>query len=295
MISTFLWIVFWISLMNPSIRICFTCCVDMICSELPLKTKSFDVTIMSLSSRFIVISIQYSLHLQYTTKADYYAPGALVSPTECLPFDHITNETSTTLQIVQVGWIKIMSCQEASPQFMNYSTDYDPFTIYRDDYLSLATHAVTIKFQPPGGTINPNYDDLTVLTYVYASQIFGGLNYDQEVSYLYDINGNRIGLGNSPNWIGTEWAKKRLDKDCYSPGSPRTIDKVLFDACENPYGIQIFPMRDNISVSKCLWEQSRILGSDMEIYFGYRAECYYKVTTTTTTKKPTGMQLRYTV
>ena len=101
----------------------------------------------------------------------------LIIDSACVPFESVSYHPDTSGQSHEIGWIKVISCVESYA-----STFINTFTIHRTDYLSLSLRAISIKFQPPGGTKNPSYYNLTVIAKPYSNPIQYGLNYAYEVS-----------------------------------------------------------------------------------------------------------------
>ena len=101
------------------------------------------------------------------------------------------------------------------------STEMHLQYILRIDYLSwsLSLRAISIKFQPPGGTNNPNYDNLTVIAKPYSNPIKYGLNFGHELSYTYYSNGSVSGIASTSNWIGSPTALARVNNYCIDQDS----------------------------------------------------------------------------
>ena len=218
--------------------------------------------------------------------------GLIVDST-CVPFESISSHPNTSGQSHQVGWIKVISCVETANH--NIST----FTTHRNDYLSLSTRAISIKFQPPGGTDNPNYANLTVIAKPYSNPIQYGLNYNKELSYTYNAMGNVSGYASTSNWIGTPTALARLEGYCYGGpaldnGYPDDFHERIYHACHNLNGIHIIPNRDGTVIYLCSWDYSQLLGDNIEIYFGFVPEdCVTESPTKTPTNQPSNYPTEY--
>ena len=170
-----------------------------------------------------------------------YSKGLIINST-CVPFETFENvsyyvDTLEQSHHDQIGWIKVISCNEYK------STKFNTFTIHRTDYLSLSSRAISIKFQPPGGTNNPNYDNLTVIAKPYSNQIQYGLNFGHEVSYTYHSNGDVSGYASKSNWLGSPTALDRLHNDIIEEGAPYDLHERIYHASGNANGIHIFPNR----------------------------------------------------
>ena len=184
----------------------------------------------------------------------------------CIPFENISSHPSISDELHQVGWIKVISCNETG------GTHDNPFTMHRNDYTLLSLRAISIKFQPPGGINNPSYDDLTVIAKPYSNPIQYGLNRNKELSFTYNSAGNGSGVSNTSNWIGTSTALGRLVNDCRGK-YPDAFHETIYHGCNNDRGIVIFPNRDDtVYVYVCLWDLSSLTMGDIEIYFGFVPE-----------------------
>ena len=195
----------------------------------------------------------------------------LIIDSTCVPFESISNHRDTFGQMHQVGWIKVISCDESG-----WTGDPDPFTIHRNDYSSLSSRSISIKFQPPGSS-NINYDDFTVIARPYSNPIEYGLNYHHEISYTYDSEGRIVNYVSTENWIGSSVALARLDQICYADTSLGAIafdfDERIYHACGNEYGLHvIFNRNQTAGYFKCQWDNSQLLGIGIEIYFGFVPE-----------------------
>ena len=181
---------------------------------------------------------------------------------ECVLFDTISSHPDTSGKPHDIGWIKVMSCTESLQ-----STTIDTFTYHRPDYLSLASNSISIKFQPPGGVNNPNYDNLAVIAKPYSNPIQYGLRNEKETSYKYDSSGNFLSMGDVNNWIGSTQALARLPQTC----NTNTFDlhERVYHACGNSDGLHVFPGRDQTIGYTCTWDWSTLLGDDIEVYFGF--------------------------
>ena len=194
----------------------------------------------------------------------------LIVGSECVPFDSISSYPDTSNQSHQIGWIKVISCFDQGDDF-----SVNPFTFHRSDYLSLTSRAISIKFQPPGGVNNPNYERLAVFAIPYTNPIQYGLNYNHSVSWTYDADGSVIGHTLTTNWIGTSIAVARLNQgDCAGTYKeyPHNLHQRVYHACGNFNGIHIFPNQDGTAVYKCKWENANEGLDDIEVYFGFVPE-----------------------
>ena len=204
----------------------------------------------------------------------------LVVDSTCVPFNSISSHREVSGQFHQIGWIKVISCIETL--FINHT--FNSFTIHRDDYSSLSSRAISIKFQPPGGTNNTDYDNLAVIAKPYSNPIRYGLNNNKEVSYTYTSTGNISGYATTTNWIGTPSALARLNQwGCYgrynapsTPGSyrgyPTDFHERIYHACGNSNGFHISPNRDDTVHYRCSWDNLHLFGNDIEIHFGFVPE-----------------------
>ena len=122
-----------------------------------------------------------------------YSIGLIINST-CVSFESVSYYSDTSAKPHQVGWIKVISCNECY-SYINRNA----FTIHRTDYLSLSSRAISIKFQPPRGTNNLNYDNLTVIAKPYSNPIQYGLNFGHELSYTYQSNGSVYGYASTSN------------------------------------------------------------------------------------------------
>ena len=217
-------------------------------------------------------------------------PVGLIVGSECIPFESISwhQDTSNTLQ--EVGWIKVMSCVEGG--------SWNQFTIHRTDYLTLSSRTISIKFQPPDGTSNPNYNNLAVIAKPYSSPIQYALRNNKEVSYSYDSIGRISGYASTNNWIGTSTALARLNQICYGDKQqwwyPSDFRGRIYHACGNQNGLHILPNLDNTVYYQCSWDNSNNFGEDIEIYFGFVPEdCDTYSPSKTPTKQPSVSPTEY--
>ena len=187
---------------------------------------------------------------------------------ECVTFDSISSHPDTSNQPHDIGWIRTMSCTQLTWHSEN---SISPFTYHRNDYLSLALRAISIKFQPPGGTANPHYTNLTVIAKPYSNPIQYGLNNLKETSYQYDSSGNFIDWGYTSNWIGSTTALTRIPQDSSRCPNPfeRDLHEYVYSGCGNRNGIHIFPNRNQTVTYVCTWQWSNPPDQDIEIYFGF--------------------------
>ena len=198
-----------------------------------------------------------------------YSIGLIINST-CVSFESVSHHADTSEQSQQIGWIKVISCKESLD-----STTRNPFTIYRTDYLSLSSRAISIKIQPFGGTSNPSYDALTVIAKPYSNPIQYGLNYGHELSYTYHPNGSVSGYASTSNWIGSSTALATLVNSVIHTDAPNDFHERIYHASHNGNGIHIFPNRDGTTTNArymCVWKFSPF-SSDIEIYFGFVPEC----------------------
>ena len=201
----------------------------------------------------------------------------LIVESECVSFQNISSHPDTSGEYHQIGWIKVISCIEGG------RTNKD-WTFYRNDYLSLSSFSISIKFQPSGGTNNTDYDNLTVIAKPYSNPIRYGLNYNREVSYTYNSFGYVSGYVTTSDWIGTPTALARLNQHgCYGTrdggytetsykGYPNDLHERIYHACGNPYGLHISPNRDKTTWNQCAWENVNPFDNDIEVYFGFVPE-----------------------
>ena len=69
-----------------------------------------------------------------------YCIGLIINST-CVSFESVSYYPNTSEQLHQIGWIKVMSCDE------HWSWNrINAFTIHKTDYLSLSSRAISIKF-----------------------------------------------------------------------------------------------------------------------------------------------------
>lgn len=186
---------------------------------------------------------------------------------ECVTFESISSHTDTSNNIHDIGWIKVISCTESGESYTS-----SPFTFHRNDYLTLALRTISIKFQPPGGISNANYNNLTVIAKPYSNPIQYGLRNVKETSYQYDTSGNFIDYGDTNNWIGSATALNRMSQYppwCSNNNIGHPLHERVYHGCGNDYGIHILPNRDQTKYYVCSWEWAQLLGEDIEIYFGF--------------------------
>ena len=210
----------------------------------------------------------------------------LIVDSKCIPFDSISFHPDTQNNYQEIGWIKVISCNEST-----ISRQINPFTIHRTDYLSLSTRAISIKFQPPGGISNPNYTNLAVIAKPYSNPIQYGLNYKGEVSFTYHQDGRIRAFSSYSNWIGSHTALARINNSCTGAWNedilyPYDLHERIYHACWNPHGIHIWPNRNNSKHYQCVWDWEDLLGDDIEIYFGFAPECDPNIPTKMPTHSP---------
>ena len=193
----------------------------------------------------------------------------------CIPFDGgITSHPDSSGVLQQVGWIKVMSCIE-----MGFSAKINPFTIHRHDYINLSLQAISIKFEPTGGINNSNYNNLALIAKPESNPIKFGLAHRKEVSYQYDSNGNIICYGSTNNWIGSSAALERLKQKGYyskpaaaSGAYPNDLSEIIYHAWGNHHGLHIFPNTNGSVFYQCTWDKNKLIGEDIEIYFGFEPQ-----------------------
>ena len=192
--------------------------------------------------------------------------GLIIGST-CVKFENISSHSSTSGESHDIGWIKAISCTEG--------TYNSKFTYHREDYSSLSSRAISIKFQPPGGIDNPKYEDLTVVAKPYSNPIKYGLNRNTELSYTMRNDSDLpIAYANLSNWIGTSTAVARLKNSCYGNGLLNHFDQYIYHACNNYRGIHI-----GDGIHECKWDYMVSIGQDIEVYFGFSPQlCHANMT-----------------
>eukprot|EP01084_Bolivina_argentea_P024048 44879_1 len=156
----------------------------------------------------------------------------------------------------EIGWIKVMSCNEGRRQTFVYNHDY---TI--TDIDALAKTAISFKIVPPGGESNPEYENHAVIAKPYSNPIIA-LNHNKELSFKVNANGEKIGHTDISNWIGSTVALNRLVASCWRT-TTKSFSDFIYQPC-NAASLVVIPQH-----GRCEWDNGDITGQDIEIYFGF--------------------------
>eukprot|EP01084_Bolivina_argentea_P216860 368310_1 len=194
-----------------------------------------------------------------------------IDPLFGLQFDHNTTETFGTETTYDIGWKKVMYCQDNKDSDMTYPTGSSTYME------SIAPYAISIKIVPDDLN-DPLFDKYAVYGKVCQNPIIS-LNNLYELSYTINVTTFKpIGRNNVKNWYGLHNSKERLSQDANCPDTelitPSPITRSLFQSCGRQNGLQIYQPENLESI--CQFDHKwRNENKTIAIYFGFDVHKQY--------------------
>ena len=222
--------------------------------------NDFDISSISMG-KDIIKTDGSSLEVNNLKAGNYtftiISDNTLLNRLSAIPFHQESTETFGGTTEYDIGWQKVMFCDEgnkvdsARMQYIYNSSEYME---------TVAPLAIAVKVVPNNGTDADN-DDFAVYTKVCSNPVIAANNL-LELSYTIDTDTlTWEGYADTDNWYGTSTALARLENSCTQ--GLKNIQRSFYHACNNGGGI-------HIQGTLCRWGGVGIReGETISIYFGF--------------------------